>query len=274
VSETSVELRREADGELWAELLSTHDPAVREMLILRYVPLVHFVLNRLGISPAVGTEYEDLVSQGLTGLIDAVDRYDPSFGAQFATYATVRIRGQVLGALRSLDWLSRSARRRARQLQQSIDTLWHALNRAPTDEELAAHLQVSVPELRRALVESDRVVVSLDSAGSEGDEAVSLHELLADEDQVDPGEALDEQDLRARLATALRLLPQREQMVLSMYYNDELTMKEIGAVLDLSESRVCQLHARAVLSLRSALRSLEMPKPGTELEKAYDPSDR
>jgi RNA polymerase sigma factor for flagellar operon FliA len=220
---------------------------------LRYVPLVHYVLNRLGFSQAIGADYEDLTSHGLLGLIEAVDRFDPAHGAQFSTYATLRIRGTVLDQLRARDWLSRAARKRAREVQNAVSSLWLSLNRAPTDEELAAHLNLSLEQLRQALTESDRVLLSLDVVSDDTDEVSSLHEILADPQQADPAVAMLDLDLHARLVNALQALPERERVVLSMYYYDDLTLKEIGAVLSLSESRICQLHARAVMNLRVLL---------------------
>jgi RNA polymerase sigma factor FliA len=254
----SNESRREDDAELWGKFFVARDPALRETLILRYVPLVHFVLHRLGLSPAIGSDYEDLASQGLLGLIDAVDRYDPAHGTQFSTYATRRVRGQVLDQLRALDWLSRSARRRTREVQNAITALWGQYQRAPTDEELATHLNLELDKLRQALVEADHVIISLDADENADTEEASLHELLADEEHpenADPGEMWGERDQHARLVEMIKTLPEREQLILSLYYHEELTMKEIGKVLDLSESRVCQLHARAMLNLRAQLKN-------------------
>lgn len=245
------------DAEQLARFVASRDPALREAVILRYVPLVHFVLNRLGLSPALGADYEDLAGYGLLGLIEAVDRYDPGHGTQFSTYATLRIRGRVLDQLRARDWLSRAARRRARETQAAMTRLWGELGRAPTDEELAAHLQLELDQLRRALADASHVILSLDAVGDQDDDDASLHEILADPNQADPDELTAEQDLRAQMLKAVRGLPEREQLVLSLYYYEELTLKEIGVVLDLSESRVCQLHARAVLSLRAQLTALE-----------------
>ncbi len=262
--------RPEEDAEQMQRFVTTRDPEAREAVILRYVPLVHFVLNRLGLSPSLGTDYDDLAGYGLLGLIEAVDRYDPAHGTQFSTYATLRIRGRVLDQLRARDWLSRAARRRAREVQAALTLLWGQLNRAPTDAELAAHLSLDLPQLRQALTDASHVIISLDATREDGEDEASLYEVLADPNQVDPDEAVLEQDLQARLQQALRDLPEREQLVLSLYYYETLTLKEIGAVLDLSESRVCQLHARAVLSLRAQLTRAAAEPPVTK-EKAHVP---
>lgn len=263
------------DAALWGCFLAHRDAGSREALILRYVPLVHYVLNRFGLPAASGPDYEDLVSQGLLGLIDAIDRFDPAHGAQFSTYATLRVRGRILDALRAQDWLSRSARRRARQVQTALNELWATLHRAPSDEELAQRLKLDVDELRQSLVDAGRVLISLDATESDDPEDGRLYERLADDRQPNPDEAADEHDLQRQLAAQLRDLPEREQLVLSLYYHEELTLKEIGAVLDLSESRVCQLHARAVLSLRAALSNADpAAQPSAPGRRHSIPADR
>jgi RNA polymerase sigma factor FliA len=243
-----------SETDLLNRYLATHSADVREELVLRYVTLVHFVLGRLGISQEVGSDYEDLVNQGLLGLIEAVDRYDPGFNTQFSTYATFRIRGKILDYLRSLDWLSRTARHRTRDIRQAISTLSDRYQRQPSDAELAEHLGMDVNKVQQALVDSSRVLISLDAVVDVDDEnESSLYDTLADDNQTDPSELVDQMDMQERLVVALKKLPEREQTVLSLYYFEELTLREIGEVLGVSESRACQLHARAVLSLQSLL---------------------
>lgn len=242
------------ETDLLNRYLKTHSPDIREELVLRYVSLVHFVLGRLGISQEVGGDYEDLVNQGLLGLIESVDRYDPSFNTQFSTYATFRIRGKILDYLRSLDWLSRTARHRTRDLRQAITVLTERHQRTPSDSELAEHMGMDVAKVQQALIDSSRVLVSLDAVVEVDEESEStLYETLADDNQTDPSDIVDQRDMQEHLVIALKSLPEREQTVLSLYYYEELTLKEIGEVLGVSESRACQLHARAVLSLQSVL---------------------
>jgi RNA polymerase sigma factor FliA len=271
------------DAELINRFMVSHNPALREEIILRYVPLVHYVLGRIGMSQQIGSDYEDLVSQGLLGLIESIDRYDPSFGTQFSTYATVRIRGKVLDYLRSLDWLSRTARHRARTVQSAVTNFWETNQRAPTDGELASKLELDVDQVQQALVDSSRVMLSLDSGvETDGDTDGSLYDLLADENQEDPSSMTDKRDLKARLIQALKELPEREQYMLSLYYFEDLTLKEIGEVLGVSESRVCQLHARAMLSLKSQLTPSEAEndqpvsssKPSQSSTKKHSPSSK
>lgn len=242
----------QADNELIAKYLSSKEAGLKEEIILRYIPLVHYVLGRLGISSNLGKDYEDAVSQGILGLIESLERYDPSYKTQFSTYAILRIRGQIIDHLRARDWLSRGARHRQRLVQDAIEDLWGKFQRSPTDEELATYLNLEIEQLHQTLMDTSHMVVSLDTVVmDEGDESMSLHELLPDEKQSDPPQLYDDQELKENLSRHIKYLPEREQLILSLYYIDELTFKEIGAVLEISESRVCQLHARAILTLRS-----------------------
>jgi RNA polymerase sigma factor for flagellar operon FliA len=242
------------EADLLSRFIANRSTELREELVLRYVSLVHFVLGRLGLSQDLGNDYEDLVNQGLLGLIEAVDRYDPQYNTQFSTYATFRIRGKVLDYLRSLDWLSRTARHRTRDIRQAITILTERFQRNPTDAELAQHLGMDIEKVQQALVDSSRVLVSLDAVIEVDEESeTSLYDTLADDNQQDPSEIVGERDMQSRMVAALKELPEREQTVLSLYYYEELTLKEIGEVLGVSESRACQLHARAVLNLQALL---------------------
>ncbi len=242
------------DTELIRQYVSTKDPSLREEIIIRYIPLVHFVLNRLGISQSAGQDYEDAASQGIIGLIEALDRYDLTYGTQFSTYATLRIRGKVIDQLRSHDWLSRGARQRAKQMQGAIDSLWEKYQRPPTDEEISQFLNLDDEGYRQALLDSHQTIISLDMVlSTDGGEFISLHELLADDENSNPDQHLEEEEIKDVLIKAIQSLPQREQLVLSLYYYEKLTFKEIGAVLDVSESRVCQIHTKAVMMLKSRI---------------------
>jgi RNA polymerase sigma factor for flagellar operon FliA len=231
----------EDDADLLARFLATRDPALREALILRYVPLVHFVVNRLGLSDELAPNHEDYVSQGLLGLIEAVDRYDPKHGAQFSTYATLRVRGRIIDEMRSADFLSRGARRQVRAVRGHTQ-LWGQLRRDPTEDELATHLQMEVTQLRTALVNATLSMISLDTT-STGDEDSPLHECLPDNENAenaDPDATHIAAEALANLEAAVRALPAREQHVLALYYVEQLTLKEIG-----QHSRAGVLTARA-----------------------------
>jgi RNA polymerase sigma factor FliA len=258
--------------DLLNRFLANRTPALREELVLQYVPLVHYVLGRLGFTQEMGFDYEDLVSQGLLGLIEAVDRFNPSFGAQFRTYAVVRVRGKVLDYLRTLDWLSRTERQRSRMVQKSITEFWLKNQRAPSDAEIGKDLNLGADQVQKALVDSSRVIVSLDETHEgEEDEDQSLHEVLADDQQENPSDILAQEETMAQLVESIHGLDQREQLVLTLYYYEKLTFKEIGQVMDITESRVCQLHARAITSLRVNMQQkdeIEKPPP-RRMERPY-----
>jgi RNA polymerase sigma factor FliA len=241
-------------AEILGEFLLTRSPELREKLVLQSVPLVHYLLARMGITQERGSEYEDLAHQGLMGLIEAVDHFDPDFSARFSTYASLRIRGKVVDYLRSSDWMPRPARKRARLIQQTIQHLWSENRREPTEKELAARLGMTVEDVRQGLADSNLMLISFDATQAPNQEdQVPLHELLCDENQVDPSEIIEKESLIQDMAAALQNLSEREKLILSLYYNDELTFKEIGNILDITESRVCQLHARAILNLKAMM---------------------
>jgi RNA polymerase sigma factor FliA len=240
---------------IWDEYVANPSPEVREQLVLKSVPLVHYILRRLGITQEMGPDYEDMVHQGLLGLIEAVDRFDPTYGTRFSTYASLRIRGRVLDFLRHADWLPRAARRRVRFIQQAISTLWSELKREPTEEEIGSRLGLGIEEVQRGLMDSSLIILSLDSPVEQVDseESEDLYDRLEDKTQVDPADSMEDSDLKSELIKGIKSLSEREQMILSLYYYEELTFKEIGKVLAITESRVCQLHARAIMNLKAVI---------------------
>jgi RNA polymerase sigma factor for flagellar operon FliA len=201
----------------------------------------------------------DLISYGLGGLINAIQRFDLSREIKFETYAITRIRGAIIDELRTLDWVPRSVRARAREFERTNMKLEARLQRAPTDEEMATELEISIPEFHDALLQiSNSTIVALDElwsvADSSGDQ-VSLLDTLPDSGAPDPQMVVDQSELRDRIADAIAALPEREKLVIALYYYENLTLREIGEVLGVTESRVSQLHTKAVLRLRSKLQS-------------------
>lgn len=242
-------------AELLEEFAATRSPEIREKLVLQSVPLVHYLLARMGVTQERGSDYEDLAHQGLMGLIEAVDHFDPKYNTRFSTYASLRIRGKILDYLRTADWMPRTARKRSRMIQKAITTLWSANSHEPTEAEIAAHLGMAVEDVQQGLSDSNRILVSLDMMMDSNDPERdgSFHERLSDEKQANPSDLFEQESLVAEMSEAIHDLSEREQQVLSLYYNDGLTFKEIGKVLDITESRVCQLHARVIMSLKAVM---------------------
>ncbi len=246
--------KQSQDLDILNQFLASRAPALREDMVLRHVSLIHYVLGRLGVTAEIGMDYEDLVHQGLLGLIDAVDRYNPEYGTQFSTYATVRIRGKVLDYLRSMDWLSRTARHRSKSIQKAIQTITSQTNVPPNEKEISEFMGLDLDKVHQGLMDSHKIIVSLDALVNMDEENENtLYDTLADDNQADPAEIATENDLKTRLVNCLKRLPERDQLVLSLYYFEELTLKEIGKVLEVSESRACQIHSQAIMNLQALL---------------------
>ena len=241
---------------LWRRYKERGDGEARDRLILTFAPLVKYVAGRMRSALPSHVEEADLISYGLVGLIGAVERYDPARRVKFETYAVTRIKGAIIDELRALDWVPRSVRARARAIEAKSAELESRLHRAPTDEELAGALGMKLGEFQDALTQiSNASIVALDEmwAVSPGGESMSLLETLGDARAADPADVLDESDMRDTLADAIARLPERERIVVALYYYDNLSLREIGEILGVTESRVSQLHTKAVLRLKGRL---------------------
>jgi RNA polymerase sigma factor for flagellar operon FliA len=250
----AIELR-----DLWRRYKASGDERARERLVVAYAPLVKYVAGRMSSGLPAHVEESDLISYGLTGLISAIQRFDLSREIKFETYAITRIRGAIIDELRTLDWVPRSVRARARDIERANMKLEAKFQRAPTDEEMASELEMSLGEFQDALLQiSHSTIVALDElwnvSDSSGDQ-VSLLDTLPDRDAPDPEAMVDQGEVRDRIADAIAALPEREKLVIALYYYENLTLREIGEVLGVTESRVSQLHTKAVLRLRSKLGS-------------------
>lgn len=242
--------------ELWQAHRVEGDRSARERLILRYAPLVKHVVGRISIVLPPVLDMDDILSSGMVGLIKAVENFDWSRGVPFEQYAITCIKGAILDQMRSLDLLSRSVRQKAREAQSAMVKLQAGLGRAPTDEEVAEQLGLDVAKYRRLLTEIGLVVVSLDSelgADDDGD-MPTLLSTVVDVNSPDPVSLAEKRELVDALAEAVSQLAERERLLLALYYKEELTMREISKVLGVSESRICQLHTRAILKLKAQLR--------------------
>jgi RNA polymerase sigma factor for flagellar operon FliA len=238
---------------LWQSYKATGDERAREGLILHYSPLVKFVAGRVGSGLPKNVDHSDLVSFGTFGLIDAVDKFEPERGFKFETYAVNRIKGAILDELRALDWVPRSVRARAREIQRTMAELEHKLQRTPSEDEVAEAMEVPLSTLRDHLGEIANLgFVALDELLNPTErESGSMTEVIADKDAVDPSGSFEKEETRYLLADSINRLPDRERLVLTLYYYEGLTLAEIGGVLNVTESRICQIHTKAVMSLRN-----------------------
>ena len=245
---------------LWAEFkqseVSGARESARERLILHYAPLVKYVASRVATGLPASVDQADLVSYGMFGLIDALEKFDPGRGNKFETYAIPRIKGAIIDELRAMDWVPRSVRFKAREIEKAYSDLESIHKRAPTEKEVAARLGVTLRELHEVINQISFVqVVQLDeilSVGSDRGEQVSLLDTLADRG-TDPTTSLEGQETRGMLAAAINSLSEREKIVVTLYYFEGLTLAEIGEILGVTESRVCQIHTKAVGQLRLQL---------------------
>ena len=245
--------------ELWRRCKEEGDERARERLVVAYSPLVKYVAGRMAAGLPSHVDEGDLISYGLIGLIGAIERYDLEREIKFETYAVSRIKGAIIDELRSLDWVPRSVRAKARDVERTHSALENQLQRAPTEAEMAAKLGVEVDDFRNTLLEiANSSVLALDDlwtiADAEGGQ-VSLLDTIRDPQAVDPQAEIDAVELKDRLADAIESLPDRERLVIALYYYENLTLREIGEVLGVTESRVSQLHTKAVLGLRGTLSS-------------------
>ncbi|MGH2951078.1 MAG: FliA/WhiG family RNA polymerase sigma factor [Solirubrobacterales bacterium] len=247
----AVELR-----ELWRRYKVDGDEKARERLVVAYSPLVKFIAGRMASGLPSHVEESDLISYGLLGLIGAIERFDLGRDIKFETFAVARVKGAIIDELRSLDWVPRSVRARARDIERAHQALEAKLGRAPDDEEMAERLELSVEEFQGALLENaNSSVLALDDlwtfADPEGGSQISVLDTIQDPGAVDPVAEAHASELKSRLADAIESLPERERLVIALYYYENLTLREISEVLGVTESRVSQLHTKAVIGLRS-----------------------
>jgi RNA polymerase sigma factor for flagellar operon FliA len=243
--------------EVWADYKSTGSAAARDRLILNYSPLVKYVAGRVSTGLPANIEQADLVSYGIFGLMDAIEKFEIGRGIKFETYAISRIKGAIIDELRAIDWVPRSVRFKAREVEKTLSRLENELHRAPTDAEVAKEMGISVHDLRGIYNQVSFVsLVALDellSVGADKGDKLSLIDTLEDHSSEDPVAAFEAEEMKRVLAGAINKLPEREKIVVTLYYYEGLTLAEIGQVLGVTESRICQMHTKAVMQLRSRM---------------------
>ncbi|MCL3860233.1 RNA polymerase sigma factor WhiG [Actinotalea sp. K2] len=246
---------------LWSVFKESGDRAARERLILHYAPLVTMVAGRVGAGMPSTVEQADLVSYGMFGLIDAIEKYETDRAVKFETYASSRIRGAIIDELRAIDWIPRSVRTKARAVDRAYAELESELRRTPSEQEVADRLEMGVGDLRAVFTQLSTVnVAALDEilgAGSERGDSLSLLDTLEDPMATDPAGSVEAQETKLMLARAIERLGEREKIVLVLYYYENMTLAEIGRVLGVTESRISQMHTAAMLRLRTTLHEVE-----------------
>jgi RNA polymerase sigma factor FliA len=244
-------------GKAWSEYKANGTKESREALILNYSPLVKYVAGRVAVGLPANIEQADLISYGIFGLIDAIEKYEPDRGIKFETYAISRIRGAIIDELRAIDWVPRSVRFKAREIEKAYQALENKHKRPPSDAEMAGEMGISSDELNNIYTQLSSVsLVALDelmSVEGERGDRLSLVETLEDTKLAGPVETIEAEEMKQILAEAINRLPEREKIVITLYYYEGLTLAEIGQVLGVTESRICQMHTKAVLAMRSKI---------------------
>ncbi|NPV53673.1 MAG: FliA/WhiG family RNA polymerase sigma factor [Firmicutes bacterium] len=246
------------DEEFWATYRQKSPERAREELVLKYLPLVGYIAGRVAINLPLNIEYDDLVEYGIIGLLDAASKFEVSRGVKFETYAQIRIRGAIMDGIRNLDWVPRSIRAKAKKLEQTYTSLEQELGRPATNEEVAKALGIDRAFLDSMVADINRGgIVSLDELlqADEDGGTVAIVDVMRDPDSPDPIRVIEKAELVRRLGQAIDELPDKEKLVISLYYYEELTVREIAKVLGVSESRVSQLHTQAILRLHGKLTS-------------------
>ena len=252
----NVILEQKTEEELWDLYRRGRDPSIREAFIKQYAPLVKYVAGKVAVGMPHSVEFDDLVGFGVFGLLDAIDKYDPDKNGKFKTYAVTRIRGAIFDELRSIDWVPRSVRQKTREIEEPIGSLEAQLGRTASDQEIAAALGVSEDEVLKTMLKiSGTSVLSLNDVWYSGDESdkISIGESIESPTSMNPDVIVEKDEIRRVIIEAINELPEKEKKVLVLYYYEDLTLKEIGQVLEVTESRVSQLHTKAILRLRAKL---------------------
>ncbi|MBR1617336.1 FliA/WhiG family RNA polymerase sigma factor [bacterium] len=237
---------------LWEEYLANRTKELRDKLIVQYIYLARYVVGRIKVNLPPSFSFDDVVSFGIEGLIDAIEKFHPNKGAKFESYALMRIRGSIIDKIRSSDWLPRTIRRKIKEVKIATENLKQKLGRMPTTKEIADLMGLEEEKIRE-IISSDVSINSIYDKKGIGDDSVEIIDTIEDEHQKTPEDDVEKKDSKKQLEYALKKLPERERVLLILYYHENMTLKEIGETIKVSESRVCQLHAQAIMKLRNIL---------------------
>jgi RNA polymerase sigma factor for flagellar operon FliA len=252
-------LEQKTEDELWIEYRRNRDPKIREAFIKQYAPLVKYVAGKVAVGMPHNVEFDDLVGFGVFGLLDAIDKFDPEKNVKFKNYAVTRIRGAIFDELRLIDWIPRSIRQKTREVEEAIGTLEAQLGRTATDQEIAGAMGMNEDEFLKTMMKiSGTSILSLNDVWFSGDEndKVSIGDSIESPASLNPDVIVEKAEIRRIIVNAISELPGKEKKILVLYYYEDLTLKEIGKVLEVTESRVSQLHTKAILRLRAKLTNI------------------
>ena len=249
-----------SEEELWKIYRKTRDTSIRDFFVKQYAPLVKYVAGKVAIGMPHNVEFDDLVGFGVFGLFDAIDKFDPAKHVKFKTYAVTRIRGSIFDELRSIDWVPRSVRQKSREVEDTIRSLESRLGRAATGEEIAKAMSMDVEEFQALILKiSSTSILSLNDVwySGEDDDQISIVESIESPSSMNPDTIVEREEVKRVIVEAISELPDKEKKVLILYYYEDLTLKEIGHVLGVTESRISQLHTKAIMRLRSKLTNVK-----------------
>lgn len=245
---------------LWVDYKKTKEPKLREYFIKKYAPLVKYVAGKVAVGMPHNVEFDDLVSYGTFGLLDAIEKYDPSKEVKFKTYAMTRVRGGIFDELRNVDWIPRSIRQKAKQVEKIILELENRMGRTAEDEEIAQELDIDIDEFHDLMSKiSGTSLISLNDVwhGNDENEEMVFVDTLESPEALNPDTIVEREEIKNMIVECIKKLPDREKKVVVLYYYEDLTLKEIGEVLEVTESRVSQLHTKAIMRLRGRLSQMK-----------------
>lgn len=248
----------ERECTLWQQYQSTRDMRIRDHLVEQYAPLVKYVAGKVAANLPSSVEYDDLVGYGVFGLFDAIDKFDPDKHVKFKTYAVTRIRGAMYDHLREMDWVPRSVRQKAKEIEQAVMILEARLGRPASDAEIASSMNLREDEFSHLMSKiSSTAILSLNDIWNSGtdSEKMCIGESIESPRSLNPDSSVEKEEIRRVIKQAITELPEKEKKVLVLYYYENLTLREIGQILDVTESRISQLHTKAVIRLRAKLTS-------------------
>jgi RNA polymerase sigma factor for flagellar operon FliA len=253
-------LEERTEEELWEEYKTNKDLKIRDAFIQQYAPLVKYVAGKVAIGMPQNVEFDDLVGFGVFGLLDAIEKFDPDKHVKFKTYAVTRIRGAIYDELRSIDWVPRSVRQKSREIEDAVHRVESQLGRSATDKEISKELGLSDTDFQKAMMKvSGTTILSLNDIWYSGDDndKVSIVDSIESPSSLNPDTIVEKSEIRRVIVSAIQELPEKEKKVLVLYYYEDLTLKEIGKVLDVTESRISQLHTKAIMRLKAKLTNIK-----------------